>query len=131
MATSLPSQSRTTDASPAPPFRRLLGDAIHFWEARRLVYNSVLAVVVFAWLVITWPHFRPALTLQSLLLLVVLGLIANACYCVAYLVDIPLQYSTFGAIGKGGRWAFWLLGTLLAIVLANYWIADEIYPFVR
>jgi len=24
-----------------------------------------------------------------------------------------------------------VIGTLFAILLANYWIADEIYPFVR
>jgi hypothetical protein len=26
------------------------------------------------------------------------------------------------------RWGLWILGTLFAFVLANYWIADEIYP---
>jgi len=28
------------------------------------------------------------------------------------------------------RWAIWVVGTLLAILFENYWIADEIYPFV-
>ena len=28
------------------------------------------------------------------------------------------------------RWALWLGGALFAVLLANYWIADEIYPYV-
>jgi len=27
--------------------------------------------------------------------------------------------------------ALWVAGTVFAIVFANYWIADEIYPFVH
>ncbi len=131
MDSSKASRSDHPGQSPAPPFRGLLGDALRFWEPRRLVYNSFLAIVVLIWLAATWPHFRPMLTLQSLLLLIVFGWIANVCYCAAYLVDIPLQCSSFGIRWKRSRWGLWLLGTLLAIVLANYWIVDEIYPFVR
>jgi hypothetical protein len=29
------------------------------------------------------------------------------------------------------RLALWLAGMVFAIVFANYWIADEIYPFVN
>ena len=58
---------------PSGTFRHLLADAIHFWEPRRLVYNFILAVVTVLWIVATWPHFRPALTLQSLLPLTVLA----------------------------------------------------------
>ncbi len=28
------------------------------------------------------------------------------------------------------RWGLFTIGTLFAIVLANYWIADEIYSYV-
>jgi len=76
----------------------------------------------------TWPHFRSALTLTSLFLMSILALLANACYSAAYFVDIPLQSSSAGAIRKRFRWGLWILGTLFAFVLANYWIADEIYP---
>jgi hypothetical protein len=131
METAHPTQSQALGKSPSGPFRALLADAIRFWEPRRLVYNFVLAAVVVVWLAASWPHFRVALTLPSLLLLAVLALLANACYCVAYLVDIPMQRSSFGTVWRRRRWGLWLLGTLLAIVLANYWIADEIYPYVR
>ena len=96
-----------------------------------MVYNFVLTTVVIVWLVATWPHFRTALTLSSLLLLSILALLANACYCGAYFVDIPMQRSSLSPVWRHWRWRLWLMGTLFAIVLANYWIADEIYPFVR
>jgi hypothetical protein len=84
--------------------------------------------VTFAWIAGTWPHFRPALTLSTLPPMAVLALLANVCYCAAYLVDIPIQRSSFGAVWKRRRWGLWLMGTLFAIVLASYWIVDEIYP---
>jgi hypothetical protein len=131
METAHPTHSQSLSKLPSDPFRALLADAIRFWEPRRLVYNFVLASVVVIWLVATWPHFRVAFTLSSLLLLAVLALLANVCYCAAYFVDIPMQRSSFGTVWRRRRWGLWLLGTLLAIVLANYWIVDEIYPFVR
>jgi hypothetical protein len=131
MESANPTQSQGLGESPSGPFRGLLADAMRFWERRRPAYNSVLAAVVVVWLVATWPHFRAALTLHSLLLLAILALLANVCYCVAYLVDIPMQRSSLSAVWRRRRWGLWLVGTLFAILLANYWIADEIYPFVR
>jgi hypothetical protein len=130
MGTSHPTQSQPLGTVPPAPFRELLSDAVRYWEPRRVVYNLVLAAVVLAWIVFSWPHFRPALTLSSLLLLAILALLANACYCAAYLMDIPMQGSSLVMIWKRRRWGLWLIGTLFAILLANYWIVDEIYPFV-
>jgi hypothetical protein len=118
-------------SSPNLPLGQVLGDAIRYWEPRRIVYNVALAVAVLAWLVLTWPHFGPALRLQTLLLLAILAALANLCYCAAYFVDIPIQLSPLRATWQHRRWALWLLGMLLGQVIANYWIADEIYPFVR
>jgi hypothetical protein len=124
-----PSQSIAN--SPSGPFRPILSDAIRFWELRRLYYNLALTAAAIFWLIATWPHFRPALTLHSLLLLSILALMANACYCAAYIVDIPMQLSAWSATWKRRRWLLWLVGTLFALLIANYWIADEIYPDVH
>src|SRR5271154_3327948 len=105
-ADATPSQSLAN--SPSGPSRPILYDAIHFWELRRLLYNLALTAAAIFWLVATWPHFRPALTLHSLFLLSILALMANACYCAAYLVDIPMQLTTFGTIWKRHRWILWL-----------------------
>jgi hypothetical protein len=113
---------------PSGNFRSLLADAARFWEPRRLLYNFILFLVTVTWIMATWPHFRPALTLTSLFLMSILALIANACYSAAYFLDIPLQSSSTAATRNRFRWGLWILGTLFAFVLANYWIADEIYP---
>jgi len=131
METALPTQSQGFGKSPSGPFRAFLTDAIRFWEPRRVIYNLVLAVVVVIWLVASWPHFRPMFTLHSLLLLTILALLANVCYCAAYLVDIPMRSLFVGDARRRYRWLLWLIGTLFAVVFENYWIADEIYPFVR
>lgn len=110
--------------------RERVGEAARFWELRRVGCNFVLTVVVVAWVVATWPHFRPALTWSSLLLVGFLAMAANVCYCAAYLVDVPMQ-GWAAAAWRGWRWGLWVAGTLIAVVLANYWIADEIYPYVR
>jgi hypothetical protein len=121
-------QPLTLPQPPLAPFRAHLADALRFWELRRVFYNLALSAVALAWLVLTWPHFRPALTLTSLFLFFILALLANACYSAVYLVDLPLQHSAFAAIWRRRRWVLLLAGTLFAILLENYWIADEIYP---
>jgi len=122
-------ESRGSGESPPSQLREILDDAIRYWESRRLAYNLVLTVVVIAWVATTWPHFRGALTLESLLALVILATLANVCFCAAYLVDIPMQYSSFCVVWRRRRWLLWVLGMLFAAALSNYWIADEIYPY--
>jgi hypothetical protein len=116
---------------PSGSFGSAFANAVRFWEARRILYNLALTAVVLNWLGATWPHFRPAFNLNSLLLLAILASLANVCYCAAYFVDIPMQYAAPSSIWKNGRWGLWLVGTLLGVMLANYWIADEIYDFVH
>jgi hypothetical protein len=61
--------------------------------------------------------------------MLVLALLANLCYSTAYLADIALHQLPAAALRRA-RQALWLLGTLLALLIENYWIADEIYPDV-
>ena len=122
--------SASSSSLPSPTFRSTLANAARFWEPRRILYNSFLTTVVAVWLVVTWPHFRPALTWTSLLPMSVLALLANLCYCAAYLVDVPLQHSSLRSPTLL-RWSVWIVGTLFALLVENYWIADEIYPDVR
>ena len=109
-------------------FGEMLRDAMRYWEPRRVAYNVVLAAIAVSWLLLTWPHFRPAFTLQSLLALLVLAAIANACYCAAYVADLAMQRSSFRDRWLRRRWGLWLAGTIFAAMLEYYWIADEIYP---
>jgi hypothetical protein len=118
------------EPAPGSSWKGLI-DAARFWEPRRLLYNLLLTGVVLIWLVKTWPHFRPAMTLQSLGIMTVLALLANVCYCAAYLAEILIQNSAIATGWNRQRWGVWVMGTLLAILFENYWIADEIYPFVQ
>ena len=79
---------------------------------------------------VTWP-LKSALTLQTLVFFFVLALLANICYCAAYLADVPLQFSLFRVVWRRWRWGLWTVGVIFAVVIVNYWIADEIYPFIR
>lgn len=112
------------------PSRTIFADALRYWELRRIPYNLVLAAVVLAWITLSWPHFRPAFNWPSLLALIVLALLANLCYCAAYIADVPMQFSSFQNPWRRRRWILWLAGMLFATLLANYWIADEIYSYV-
>jgi hypothetical protein len=108
-----------------------LAEAARFWEPWRLWYNAALFVVVILWVAFTWPHFRPAFTLEALGKMLVLALLANVCYCAAYLLDFPLQAIPSESTRRRLRWAIWIVGMLFALLIENYWIADEIYPDVH
>jgi len=122
--------TQSADGPPGPSSAAFL-DALRYWEPRRIAYNLVLAGALFAWLVLTWPHFRAALSGRSLLELLALAAIANAAYCAAYCAEIAVRHCAFRDTWKSRRWILWLAGTLFAVVLECYWIADEIYPYVR
>jgi len=114
-------------AGSAPGFR----EAIRYWEPRRLVYNLLLTAVFVGWVVATWPRFVPAsmpfrLHLLHLFQLAVLALVANLCYSAAYFPEVLFQLLAPRAMLPRLRGAIWVLGTVLAIILENYWIADEI-----
>ena len=100
-----------------PHFENCSPMRLAFWEPHRIPYNLILIAIVFTWLVATWPHFRPALTLTSLGIFTVLGLIANVCYSAAYLIDIALQTAAFRSARRRWRWVLWLAGLIFAIVL--------------
>jgi hypothetical protein len=99
-----------------------------YWEPRRLAYNGLLVVNALGWLVFTWPHFRPALNFRAAGALAVLALLANVCYSAIYLAEIAAEFSLVRTAWNRWRCIVWLLGTMLALALETYWIADEIYP---
>ena len=105
-----------------------LREAARFWELGRLWYTTILSVLVLLWVVLTWPHFRPALNWADLGRMTILGLLANVCYCAAYVAEFFIQGALPAKFWRRARYAVWIVGMLLAIVITNYWIADEIYP---
>ncbi len=108
-------------ASSPMHIRELASDAIAYWERRRIAYNVVLAVVFGACVIGTWPKFAPIFVSDEMLLIYVLAVLANACYCAAYPVDLFVQTSLFRGTWRGKRWMLWLLGTLFAATLTYFW----------
>jgi hypothetical protein len=108
-----------------------LRDAARFWERGRLLYNAILTAIVLLWVVLTWPHFRPLVTPLSLEFLAVFALLANLCYSASYLADLFMRLALPSAHWRRFRQVLFVLGTLFAILIENYWIGDEIYPYVE
>jgi uncharacterized integral membrane protein len=108
-----------------------LSSALRFYERGRILYTAILAIILVLWFVFTWPHFRPALNLRDLGAFAILGLLANLCYSAAYLADIAMQQFLPQTAWRRFRQILWVIGTLFAIVLENYWIADEIYDDIK
>jgi len=106
-------------------------DAIRFWELHRVWYNFALAGLCLLWVIRTWPTFRPAVVAPHLPELLVLVLLANLCYSAAYFVEAAFHASPAYGSWRRRRWGLWLAGTLFALLIAQYWIGDEIYPSVR
>jgi uncharacterized membrane protein len=106
------------------------GEAILFWERGRLGYNLALTALVAVWVIRTWPAFRPAVVAPHIHELVGLAVLANLCYCAAYLVEFSLIQSSAPESRRRWRRGLWLAGALFALLVAQYWIGDEIYPSV-
>ncbi|HLZ54347.1 MAG TPA: hypothetical protein VKS19_07700 [Verrucomicrobiae bacterium] len=106
----------------------IIGNAWRYWERRRLAYNGALALLALGWLVFTWPHFRPAFNLRAAGALVVLAVIANLGYSAVYAAELLVPFLPARATRLRWRNVLWLVGTLFALALEMYWIADEIYP---
>jgi hypothetical protein len=115
----------------APRPHKYFSSARKFWERKRPAYNAVLGMFVVIWVVATWPHFRAAMNWGDLGRLLILASIANALYCAGYIVDLLAQQIVRPNALWAIRWTTFCIGMAFAILLTNYWIADEIYPFIR
>jgi hypothetical protein len=94
-------------------------NAIRYWEPRRIVYNCVLAVITVAYFAVFYPKSRAALTVDGLLILFLLAVLANVAYCSAYLADIFFQSSDYIELWRKYRWVLFAIGTAFAGVITR------------
>jgi hypothetical protein len=97
-----------------------VADALRYWELRRLVYNAVLAGVVLIDFALAWPASRDKLSVDLLLGLFILAVIANIAFCVVYVIDLFVQFSGLHAAWRWGRVALLTIGTAFASTLAHF-----------
>ena len=62
-------------------WRDYFGDAIRYWEPRRILYNLLLAVIVAVHFVMGLPFSRSVLQFNTLLILFALAVLANVVLC--------------------------------------------------
>ena len=98
----------------------MLTNALRYWEPRRIVYNAVLAVVVLAYFVAAWPTSKSSVTINGLLVLFVLAVLANVAYCAAYLGDVFVQFSGFQQVWYRWRWLLFAVGTAFAAAITRF-----------
>ena len=100
--------------------REAVADALRYWEPRRIIYNIVLAGVVIGHLAAGWPESGARLTVDVILGLFFLAVLANICYCAAYAVDLFVQLSGLQAFQAKGRAAIFVVGTAFGAVIAHF-----------
>lgn len=102
-------------------WRDYLGNALRYWEPRRILYNLLLAAVVVIHFVKELPFSKTALQFNSLLLLFVLAVLANVAYCAAYVPDVFAQMSSLRDVWIRYRWVLFVVGLAFAAILTHFW----------
>ena len=102
-------------------WRDYLGNAIRYWEPRRILYNLLLAAIVVIHFVKGLPLSKSVVQFNSLLLIFVLAVLANVAYCAAYVPDVFAQMSTLRESWLRYRWALFVVGLAFAAVLTHFW----------
>lgn len=95
-------------------------DGLRYWEPRRLIFNSVLALVVLVHFFAAWPASRDQLSFDLMLGIFFLAVLANICYCAVYLVDLFVQFSGLHAAWRFGRVVLLSVGTAFAATIAHF-----------
>jgi hypothetical protein len=103
----------------ATTLRESTTDAIHYWEPRRLIYNTVLAAIVLLYFAMSYPASKAQLTLNTAQAVFLLAVLANVAYCAAYLADIFAQISGYREQWQRYRWILLLIGILFAGIITR------------
>jgi hypothetical protein len=100
--------------------REMVTDAIRYWEPRRLAYNGVLAAIVIAYFCMALSQSRSALSVNGILFLIILTVLANLCYCAAYVADVFAQFSGFRDVWLRWRWVLFTVGVAFAGIITRF-----------
>ena len=111
--------------------REYFTNAISFWEPRRVIYNAVLATIVIAYFAIGYPASKGLLSIDFILGLFLLAVVANIAYCAAYLVDVFVQASGFREVWQRSRWILFAIGTAFAAIITRFVAMGMFHPIAR
>jgi hypothetical protein len=109
--------------------REVIADGIRYWEPRRLVFNAVLAVIVLVYFFLGLPRSRTQLSIELVFVVFLLAVLANICYCVAYVGDVFVQVAGLSAVWRRWRWILFAIGLAFAAIVTR-WIAMGMFGIV-
>jgi hypothetical protein len=67
------------------------------------------------------PASRSHLSVDGVLVLFILAVLANVAFCAAYPVDIFAQMSAFNIVWLRLRWVLLIVGILFAATITRFW----------
>lgn len=100
--------------------RELTTDALRYWEVRRLAYNLILALIVVAHFIVAYPGSKHTITVNGLLGLFLLAVLANIAFTAIYIVDIFIQFSGFRNSRASWRWILLIVGFAFAAIITHF-----------
>jgi hypothetical protein len=100
--------------------REYATNAIRYWEFRRLLYNLVLAGIVLIYFALNYPHSRSVISLDGILAVFLLAVLANVAFCAAYVVDLFAQASGLREVWLKYRWVLFAIGLAFAATLTRF-----------
>src|SRR5438445_13433073 len=103
-------------------------DAIEFWEPRRVICDLALAAIVIIYFTVGYPSSRAVLSIDVLLGLFLLAVVANVAYCAAYLADVLVPASGFRETWPRSRWVLFAVGTTFAAVITRFVAVGMFHP---
>jgi hypothetical protein len=104
----------------AQSLRESVTDAIRYWEPRRIAYNGVLAAIVLTYFGLNYPASRSTLSLNLVLSVFLLAVLANVVYCAAYPVDIFVSASSYREQWRKYRRVIFMIGVLFAAIITRF-----------
>lgn len=116
----MPETASQSALSAKPTFRDIATDAVRYWERRRLIYNGVLALIVIGYFCAALPRSIGVVSINGILILFVLAVLANLLYCAAYIVDVFAQFSAFRPTWLQARWVLLAIGTIFAAIITRF-----------
>jgi hypothetical protein len=132
MSSGLEGATQSPESSGKPvafPVGSLVADALRYWEPRRIVYNALLAVIVLGYFLVGLPASKSFLSLNGIFWIFFLAVLANVCYCAAYVVDIFVQLSPLRTSWMRVRWLLFLVGLAFAAVVTRFFCILTFPPY--
>jgi len=112
----------------AQTLRESVTGAIRYWEPRRLIYNAVLAAIILIYFGLNYPASKSILSINFVLSVFLLAVLANVAYCAAYPVDVFVSASNYREEWRKYRWIVFIIGLSFAAIITRFFALGMFQP---